>query len=334
MTRSKQLGFTLVELLVVIAIIGILVALLLPAVQAAREAARRMQCSNNLKQLALACHNYHDTYKQFPPGWVWQRGFSHYNDWGWGALVLPFVEQQPLHDEIEVGRLTLDQSADPAIGNHRDTMRVPLAAYSCPSDIAPVVNTFRAQHPFAAGSNTPGLATSNYVGANSAFWLDVLPTMSNEYAGVFEGRHGKAFRSLTDGTSNIALIGERRWERIRKDNGQIGTCGAGVVFGIRTPGYPPYSWFDTVGIGRIKINYDWDDDLNASAGFSSLHPGGTQFALADGSVRFVSETIEHDLDATLQVSLGPPLTPHSPSYVDTTFERLLAIGDGQPVGDF
>src|SRR5688572_21241712 len=101
--HRRPRGFTLVELLVVIAIIGILVALLLPAVQAAREAARRMSCGNNLKQISLGLHNYHDTYKAFPAGWFDFGGAANnFESWGWSAMLLPFVEQQPLHDQMGV----------------------------------------------------------------------------------------------------------------------------------------------------------------------------------------------------------------------------------------
>lgn len=329
---NRRTAFTLVELLVVIAIIGILVALLLPAVQAAREAARRMQCSNNLKQLALGCHNYHDTYKTLPPGFVQQNWpYTGYNDWGWGALILPRIEQQSLYDEIEVGRLTLDQSADPAVGNHRDAMRVPLPSFRCPSDVGPKTNTFRARHPYAAFSNTPPLTTSNYIG--------VFRAGSQAYAnqpdrqGVFIRRHGRAFRDVLDGLSNTAMLGERRWRTKRSDNGDVETAGAGVVFGTRSPnsgGGLPYE-FDVYGTGWPRINYSWElFKFYGHVGFSSQHPGGTQFAVCDGSVRFVSETVDHDIvsDATSslnQLSIG--------TITDSAFERFLAMQDGQPLGE-
>ncbi|MDP6554755.1 MAG: DUF1559 domain-containing protein, partial [Pirellulaceae bacterium] len=141
----KTRGFTLVELLVVIAIIGILVALLLPAVQAAREAARRMSCSNNLKQIGIALHNYHDTYKTFPPDAIWwggnrKTGLSRttnnagvsggQRNYTWIALILPFMEQQPLHDRIDFKVPGLRQN----IGNNTELQSVVLPAFLCPSD--------------------------------------------------------------------------------------------------------------------------------------------------------------------------------------------------------
>ena len=119
-SSRRNKGFTLVELLVVIAIIGILVALLLPAVQAAREAARKMQCSNHLKQLALACHTYHDTYKTLPAGYLEKPNYgaplNNVNLWGWGALVLPYMEQEELKRQLDVGNTWMDAAAtDPVL---------------------------------------------------------------------------------------------------------------------------------------------------------------------------------------------------------------------------
>ncbi|MFV1968169.1 MAG: DUF1559 domain-containing protein, partial [Pirellulaceae bacterium] len=151
-TRKRD-GFTLVELLVVIAIIGILVSLLLPAVQAAREAARRMQCKNNVKQIGLAMHNYHDSYKTFPSGYITKTpcdavGFSwpacilgEDGIYGWAALFLPFVEQAPLADLLAVGSVTLDQSL--ANATTRQALQTPLSSFQCPSSPGPVLNDYR-----------------------------------------------------------------------------------------------------------------------------------------------------------------------------------------------
>ena len=134
MWSRSRLGFTLVELLVVIAIIGILIALLLPAVQAAREAARRSQCSNNLKQLALGVHNYADTFGCFPSGFVSAipapmsdeaTASQELSVWTWGALLLPYVEQKALQDALQVGRLTLAQTLATATG--RAAAQTPVA---------------------------------------------------------------------------------------------------------------------------------------------------------------------------------------------------------------
>lgn len=147
-TQRKQ-GFTLVELLVVIAIIGILVALLLPAVQAAREAARRMQCSNNLKQLGVALHNYHDTHKSMPPGFLPKRNANgaktnNVNLWAWGALVLPFMEQQALHDKLNVGNNHLELiSSTAGPGTLKEVMQQAIPSFRCPSDVGPPKNTNR-----------------------------------------------------------------------------------------------------------------------------------------------------------------------------------------------
>lgn len=332
--RSRRTGFTLVELLVVIAIIGILVALLLPAVQAAREAARRMQCGNNLKQLVLACHNYHDTYKTLPSGYLTKRtpatppigavGTSNnLNLWGWGALVMPFIEQSPLHSQLGVGNTHLQVASGNA--TLLAAMQSSIPAFRCPSDVGPVTNTNRDDYPYT-GSATNALATSNYLGANCSFDLIANPSAATE--GAFIEDEGKAFRDILDGTSNVLAIGERRW-RIKRTNGTINTVGAGVVFGIARRNAVGMR-ADSLGSGITQINCDAVNEGTtnwARRGFSSQHPGGTQFALCDGSVRFVGETINHD-------SSNDPYKKSTDVAVNTTYERLLAIGDGEPVGDY
>lgn len=329
--RRQRPAFTLVELLVVIAIIGILVSLLLPAVQAAREAARRMQCGNNFKQIALASHNYHDTYKSLPPGWLRKPGFANrnggnYNDWGWAALQFPFMEQTSLHQQLNVGNVHLQVAANtPAL---RALMQSSLAGYRCPSDIGPKTNSIRRQYPWPAGRNF--LATSNYIAAQSSYETAVNGGRPVE-RGLFIEDLGRNFSDITDGTSNVIAFGERRW-RIKTTTGRLYNVAAAVVYGVRRRNAANHRG-DVVGCGRPKINLNFDARRGVSRrGFSSQHPGGAQFALGDGSVRFISDTINFDANAD-------QITTYSTAAirdreVDTTWERLLAISDGAPVGDF
>ncbi|MCA9123088.1 MAG: DUF1559 domain-containing protein [Planctomycetaceae bacterium] len=336
----KRSGFTLVELLVVIAIIGILVALLLPAVQAAREAARRMQCSNNLKQFGIACHNYHDTYKKIAPGFLSKRNatggkINDINLWSWGALVLPFIEQQPLHQQLDVGNIHLE-SLTPGTARH-NAMRVPIAAFRCPSDVGPELNSARQRFNWAGGGATnKRIATSNYVGVNGAWNPDANGGLRQE-RGIFIEDDGRAFRDITDGTSNVLMIGERRWQYKSQENPPaIRTQEAAVVFGIRRRN-DVNQRSDVLGGGRIKLNYTVANTADKRRGFSSEHPGGAQFVLADGSVRFVAETIEfsdtnnNEVLQDTAAERGPVSTGNTSSPLRSLYQKLCAIQDGEPV---
>lgn len=181
MTRSSvRKGFTLIELLVVIAIIAILIALLLPAVQQAREAARRTQCRNSLKQIGLALHNYHDVFNVFPPGWVtqyYQVATGEPTIWSWGAFLLPYLDQAPLYNTVSPGTRRIDENL--ALGGaNAQALVTPLPVFRCASDVGPALNTFDGslganagqQTDFATynryvtnGSTNVAIATSNYV---------------------------------------------------------------------------------------------------------------------------------------------------------------------------
>ena len=306
--RRTHKGFTLVELLVVIAIIGILVALLLPAVQAAREAARRTQCNNNVKQLGIALHNYHDSFQQFPSGYI---DYGAASNWGWGALILPFMEQGALHEQIGVTRQSLVAASATAA-----PMQLGLKGFRCPSDTGPVTNDQKQV-------NSKSLATSNYVGCNSSDNpSDILgtPSGSSTYRadGMFFRNSNVTFATITDGSSNVVAIGERVWE-LRGGNVN-GRHYAAVVFGmegtIPTTATSDLAQSSLLGGAVRAINSQ--NDGHCFKSFSSMHPGSALFLRADGSVVYISETIEFNTD----------------NAVNTTFERLISINDGGVVGDY
>ncbi len=338
MNRStRQRGFTLVELLVVIAIIGILVALLLPAVQAAREAARRMQCTNALKQLGLACHNYHDTYKTLPPGYLQKaplaangNGPTNTAFWGWGSFILPWMEQQPLHDQLDVGNNHLQDVAVHAVLG--PLLKQPIATYRCPSDVGPDINNeagFRLN-----GENT---ATSNYVANNGSRNTNSRNNtfLRQAYVGVFSRDVALKFRDILDGTSNVVMLGERKWQ-FQDVNGAIRRAGAANVFGVRRDNSDCSGRTNVLGSGRSKINYDNNNTCRGRYGYSSFHPGGAQFVLCDGSVQFIPDTVENDTQV-FPHSAGTP-SPDDQfrasaggNQVDTVWERVLSRQDGNAV---
>ena len=281
--RSRR-GFTLIELLVVIAIIAILIALLLPAVQQAREAARRTQCRNNLKQIGLALHNYHDVSNTLPPGWIavdnQGRHAAHdgQSGVGWGAMILPYMEQKNAYELFD-SRFSIIDPVNAAF------LRVQMPAYKCPSDPQP--DTFQINEE-GTSAVLAELPIANYVGSFGTEELDGcenapgnLPVMANGQCrgdGVFYHNSKVRFRDITDGTSNTFLTGERKtvptldwyssWPGMVPEGEEAfqRVCGAAD----HTPNHP---------------NNHFDD-------FSSPHTGGSQFCLGDGSVRFISENID------------------------------------------
>ena len=341
MRPKYRRGFTLVELLVVIAIIGILVGLLLPAVQAAREAARRMQCSNNLKQLALAAHNYNDTYKSLPSGWInpVTPPDPARDCYGWGALILPFIEAGSSADAVDVVRVPFNVVLNDPI--KLAVMQQRLEAFRCPSDVGPDVTT--------DGDRLPdGVATavSNYIGTNNIGWAEASDAGAAGDGGP--GKHGMfvedkgiKFRDVLDGTSNVFLFGERRWQYNDAFDRSIQLAAAGLVYGRETNGSLTNEAGAVIGVGIVRMNYDGartgvTGARRKKTGFSSMHPGGAMFAFVDGSVHFISETIEF----TVKPSTDPTATDYLVNNnegrgpPDDVYERLIARDDRQVVGEY
>ncbi len=340
MRSVKRGGFTLVELLVVIAIIGILIALLLPAVQAAREAARRSQCTNNLKQLALAIHGYADVHKTFPSGFITNfpnaPATLERSHWSWGALILPFVEQSSLHDQLQVGTVPLWQALGTTTG--RAALQTPLAAFVCPSDTGPELNDFGTKYNAvyanyekqvtSDGSNRFPIAKSNYVGVACSGNSTTPPNGENTYGsatGVLFSNSRVGFKDITDGTSNTLMLGERCF----KINNLTVGAGNALGFSSEVSGYTNRNraLLAALGIPYWGINQTVIMVDHQNRGFHSLHPGGAQFAVCDGSVRLISETIDF-VPGNLTAGAA------SAHWVDSVFERILSKGDGQPVGEF
>jgi prepilin-type N-terminal cleavage/methylation domain-containing protein len=354
----KRRGFTLIELLVVIAIIAILIALLLPAVQQAREAARRTQCKNNLHNLGLAMHNYHDTYKCFPMGWVWPRtpNPADYDTdahacWTWGTMLLPYMDQAPLYNVLQVGQGYPNTLINGNINSPvLKAMQTQLESFRCPSDPEDALNTYDGfefdEAPYGGGTDI-GTAVSNYLGANTHGHIAGLAVDGrsefddDEATGMFTHNFCRKIRDLTDGSSNTIAIGERAsW--ISGPGGRI-VCNAGVIYAIKDADDRDSELFnggtnstDTgpsmcVSTGLVPINFTTSAEApqGAQQGFSSQHEGGAHFLLGDGSVRFISENINHN-------NLSPFIDPANgtSSIVDSTFERLIAIQDGQVIGEF
>jgi prepilin-type N-terminal cleavage/methylation domain-containing protein/prepilin-type processing-associated H-X9-DG protein len=351
MSRLSALrrGFTLIELLVVIAIIAILIALLLPAVQQAREAARRTQCKNNLKQIGLALHNYHDVYNTFPPGTSPRRGtganmpvLANYESWGWPAAILPMIDQAPLFNNLQVNNRTLHEVLVAALAaGTLDATFVPLAAYQCPSDeTGPNLQSGMRRDEFGNGTdgamvpNTWRPPTLNYPGSQGDISGDLRSPRNLNHRkpmGILYTGSKVSFRDIKDGTSNTFLVGERAY-----------FCGAGVWMGSRNPdGNGTHGNDYHLARVRMPLNHPLNSgNDNCTDGFSSAHEGGGQFLMCDGSVRFISENIDSNIAGApeddnqgVNWPADVSVAPNTPNTVGI-YQRLGMKNDGLVIGEF
>ncbi len=299
--RSQKQGFTLIELLVVIAIIAILIALLLPAVQQAREAARRSTCKNNLKQLGLALHNYHDTHRVFPFASNYQAPVAQKSH-TWVEFILPFIDQAPLYNKII---FTINNYTGDATTFNRQLFEdKAFPALQCPSNPFAdskttvtggnfsgfTVKTQGLYYVLCGGSSRPGTtqpmsdcaATGNLTWCNTGnnnSWTNAYSFGSSQHAGIFalRGSTSIRMRDVTDGTSNTFLIGERRAE----------LCNFGGAWSENFPGAFTGQKPNSPTMTTDPANF------GTNCGFASVHTGGLHMCLADGSVRFISENVDH-----------------------------------------
>jgi len=288
--RHKTHGFTLIELLVVMAIIGILVAILLPAVQAAREAARRTQCRNNLHQIGVALANYHDTHSLFPPGWIgvtnYQLNVNGGSGLAWSSLILPQIEQYAAgFQSTEKNGKAPPLSWNVPITDPADATLQPyvIPLYRCPSDTGPGSVSVALN----SGQTNPNLpmtfGTSNYIGSFGS--TDYHTCYSNAVGvdcpgnGVFYLNSRTAIGNITDGATCTMMVGERRGNITA--NPQI----LGMWLGAPPGGV---EW-----IGRVLGASDQppDDPAQHFQAYSSMHSAGVNILLCDGSVQFVSDNV-------------------------------------------
>jgi prepilin-type processing-associated H-X9-DG protein len=293
----------LIELLVVIAIIAILIGLLLPAVQKVREAAARLSCSNNLKQLAIACHNYHDNRGAFPvsslPG-GWGPYGSPTKAWSWLARTLPYIEQDNLYQQANIPNNTLGQSAS--------AIATPIKTFLCPGDFA----SWKGPRTDAADMGGLPVGQTNYKGVSGANWgwgdaRWINPsTMDGSYDGLadadgmffrYDWTNPRRMAMVTDGTSNTFMIGEdlpdkNLWCSWPYANNAVGTCAIAPN--------------DRRTNGKEFSPSDWPDVYS----FRSRHTHGLNFAYVDGSVHFIDESINLSVyRAMATIQGGEAVTP-------------------------
>lgn len=307
--RVETRGFTLIELLVVIAIIGVLIAMLLPAVQAAREAARRAQCTNNLKQIGIALHSYHDVNDVFP---------ASMNSWSTGAYftaftaILPYMEQAPLLASYNLNLNNID------FANTTATL-TPVASYLCPTMTPP---KYRKPDPtnndFAAPASYAMCTGSRYAWAWSytrAYGVPDGVLVPNEVwntpGGPLVANGPIGIRSVTDGSSQTLVVGEQDYalknEFFTPPDPRAGSPKGGG--GVWCDGYPTSGSFSAYAPFNVHLHLTAADgpdyrERSGVASFRSQHPGGANFLYVDGSVRFLRENVDRTIYRGLATRAG------------------------------
>lgn len=317
--RTRRRAFTLIELLVVIAIIAILVALLLPAVQQAREAARRSQCKNNLKQIGLALANYEDTHGKYPAGSYWNNnsGGTNYQQGSLLTHILPFIDQATAYEQIPFENPpgnNINNATDSSGALLRQRFSVP--TYRCPSDtaganfnnVSTVQNYAGSKGASSAGSPAAGNTSGGRPGCLDRFLsFRRGATSGSGVSGPFHrNKRSCSIRDVTDGMSNTIFVGEVRPEcSAHIDNGWLDANNGQGMFSTIYP----------INLDTCRRtspdDCGWFGNWTEEFGFKSRHIGGAHFLFGDGAVRFLSENIDHD-----------------------TYNNLGAKADNNVIGDF
>ncbi|TWT47535.1 DUF1559 domain-containing protein [Botrimarina hoheduenensis] len=362
-SASRRRAFTLVELLVVIAIIGILVAMLLPAVQAAREAARRSSCVNNVKNLALAMHNYHDTYGRFPAAAEFPDGrlYNPTKDQAlfhnWAIRLLPFLEETALSDQFDITP-TRRVRDDPNGDRNAIARATPVTVMLCPSDANNSTLFVGSGGSWARGNY--GLNAVHYW--PNEYWRVVGDTSGNEadlafqigFSGFSDGTVNQALSmaQITDGTSKTIMLGEMRTGVNEKDRrGVWAMAMAGSSFHVRHLGSPPNDCNpgrdDLFGASDLIAEFGADQgalkaqcmsvftqNVSGQSVMRSMHPGGLNVAMADGSVRYVVDFVETgDFEGANELGGKVQLSQTQPDRF-LTWQRLNVARDEYSVSDF